>query len=74
MAATSPVRVIVEIHAREVGIYLYAAGATNPAKPLDAERFGLPGDAPDILQAKVGRDVFDLLYQCANDAVNEATE
>jgi hypothetical protein len=37
---------------------------------LDEDRFGLAKGAPPILPKSVARDVYQLLYQCANDAVN----
>lgn len=62
--AAKPVRVVVEIHARQVRIHLFSAGVD----PTETERFGLTGDVPDIVPEAVGRDVFNLLYQCALDA------
>lgn len=65
--AAKPVRVVVEIHARQVRIHLFASGIS----PTETERFGLATDAADIVPEAVGRDVFNLLYQCALDATTD---
>ena len=37
---------------------------------LEEERFSLANGSQDINAKAVASDVFQLLYQCANDAVN----
>lgn len=65
--ATKAVRVVVEVFAREVRLHLFAAST----EPIETERFGLDPSAKDIAPLQVGRDVFNLLYQCALDSVTE---
>lgn len=65
--APKAVRVVVEVFAREVRLHLFA----GTAEPVETERFGLAQRAQDIAPLAVGRDVFNLLYQCALDATAE---
>lgn len=63
--AAKIVRVVVEIAERGVTIALVNANGVR----VEDERFGLAPQAASILPLAVGRDVFNLLYQCASDAV-----
>lgn len=57
-------RVVVEVYPREVRLHLF--GGQSDA--VETERFAMLPEAPSISPADVGRDVFNLLYQCALDA------
>lgn len=59
-------RVIVAVDEREVVLTLIDSNGTM----LDEDRFGLSRGSPPIHPKSVARDVYQLLYQCANDAVN----
>jgi len=65
--AEQPIRVTVEILPRAVTIRF----VDSDGRKLEDERFILPPDAPDVLPRRVARDVFDLLYQCANTAIHD---
>lgn len=60
------VRVVVEITTREVSLSLTDEAGTR----VEHERFRVETGFPDILPASVGRDVFNLLYQCASDGLH----
>lgn len=68
MAATrnTHCRVIVAFEPREVTLTLVDSNGTV----IDEERFGLVSGASDIQPRSVAIDVWNLLYQCANDAIN----
>lgn len=64
--AVKTVRVVVEIAPREVIISLTdTAGAR-----IEEERFHVSRGFPDVSPPQIGRDVFNLLYQCASDAIH----
>lgn len=65
--ADKAARVIVEVMPREVRLHLFSVNSQT----IETERFGLAADAKDIDPLTVGRDVFNLLYQCALDATND---
>lgn len=71
MAAPEPLhRVVVEVHRRGVSLRLINAvkGAV-----VEDERFVLSAESDDLPPDRVARDVFDLLYQCANNSINDGT-
>ena len=59
-------RVVAAIDTREVVLYLLDSNG----EMLEEERFGLVPNAPNIDPQFVARDVWNLLYQCAIDALN----
>lgn len=59
-------RVIVTIGLRDVVLTLVGSDGAK----LDEDEFGLRKTAKPIDPQMVARDVYSLLYQCANDAVN----
>jgi hypothetical protein len=60
-------RVVVETHPRGVIVRLVDAGKQVI---LEDERFLLPDSDADLPPHEVARDVFNLLYQCANGSIN----
>lgn len=64
MVKQSVARVVVEVYPREVRLHLFGSHSES----VETERFAMLPDAPNISPADVGRDVFNLLYQCALDA------
>lgn len=68
--AAKTVRVVVEITPRAVSVAL----SNDIGVQIESETFTLSRREGDLTPASVGRDVFNLLYQCAADAVHgEAT-
>ncbi len=59
------VRVVVEISPRQVSLSL----TDEAGGRVEYDRFGVEQGYPDIAQVAVGRDVYNLLYQCASDAL-----
>lgn len=69
MAPPEPIyRVVLEVHPR--GTILRLVDAKRSAV-IEDERFILDRSADDLPPDRVARDVFNLLYQCANDSVND---
>jgi len=60
-------RVVVETHPRGVIVRLVDA---EKQVVIEDERFLLPGDDADLPPKEVARDLFNLLYQCANGSIN----
>lgn len=59
-------RVIVVFEPRNVTMYLIDGTGTT----VDEDAFGLTKTAPNIAPQAVARDVYNLLYQCAVDAIH----
>lgn len=63
-------RVIVSIDPREVVLSLIDSNGER----IEEDRFGLSAGSVDIQPRSVAGDVYQLLYQCANDAVNSGDD
>lgn len=59
-------RVVVLVDEAEVVLTLVDSNGVK----LDEDKFGLRRNAPKISPRAVATDVYNLLYQCANDAAN----
>lgn len=66
MAKNNHCRVVVLVDSREVVLSLVDSNGDQ----LEEERFGLSQHVDDISPRSVATDIFQLLYQCASDAVH----